>query len=208
MKPKPLQIVTLLLILAAAVVANPPPGQVLGQDVPVLVWALILVGALIGGVLSVASAGSWIGYLGLGLLALPFLGPVHRFGQPGFLAVLAGAWAFTIHLELGSFQARRARWAEQLDGQASDTLSLYEAAYVRSVRGLAGALLAGLALLTGAYWTLTVLASGGFGLSIEASHVEGMAAFTILLGLLIAGVLLIARSTDDEATSQEAEATP
>lgn len=207
MKTKPLQLVTLSLILAAAVVANPPPGQVLGQDVAVFVWALILAGALAGGILSVAWAGSWVGYLGLGLLALPFLGPVHRFGEVGFLAVLAGAWAFTLHLELGSFQARRARWAEQLDGQDSEALGLYEAAYVRSVRGLAGALLAGLALLTGAYWALTVLASGGFGLSIEASHVEGMAAFTLLLGLLIAAVLLIARSTEDAATSQE-EATP
>lgn len=208
MRPKALQMVTLVIVLAAAVVANPPPGQLLGQDVALLVWALILAAALVGGILSVALAGSWIGYLGLGLLALPFLGPVHRFGEPGFLAVLAGAWAFTLHLELGSFQARRARWAEQLDGHADDALSLYEEAYARSVRGLAGALLTGLALLTGAYWAVTVLAPGGFGLSIEAGHVEGMAAFTLLWGLLIAGVLLTTRSTDDEATTQEAEATP
>lgn len=208
MRPKTLQVATLLVILGAGVVANPPPGQLFGQEIPLLVWTLILAGALVGGILSVVLAGGWIGYLGLGLLALPLIGPVHRFGHPGFLAVLVGAWAFTLHLELTSFQTRRAWWAEQLDGQDSDALAVYEAAYVRSVRALAGALLAGLVLLSGAYWALVAVSPGGFALSVEASHVEGMAAFTILVGLLVAGGLLAIRSTEDQGPNEAEEATP
>ncbi|MDX1610787.1 MAG: hypothetical protein R3185_00360, partial [Candidatus Thermoplasmatota archaeon] len=193
MSPRTLQALLLLVALGAAVLANPPPGHLFGIEISILLWGIMLLAAVIGAVLALTLTGTVWAYLGLAFVALPLLGPIHAFGETGFIAILVGAWAMALLIELATYATRKARWSKMLEG-SEDALTTYERAYTRSFRNLAGVTGAGLALVAGLYWLLIRLAPGSFSRSLEGQHPEGMTAFLLLTIGFIAAIALITRS--------------
>lgn len=193
---------TLLVILATAVLANPPPGELLGTEIPIALWAVLLGLALLGGLVTILAAQTPWSYVGLGLMALPHLGAIHDLGELGFWATGAGALAFVIHLEALTFARRRSRWATKI-GDDSDALERYESAYRSALAKLAAVITAGVGLLIGAFWLLRMVAPASLAESIEARHPEGVAAFTLLLALLAAALWLLAGEDTAEPSTED-----
>ena len=200
-----LKLVTLLLVLAGAVLANPPPGALLGQTVAFPVWAAAMGLAALGGLASVVRGGGRTGRVGAGLLAVALLGDLTPFGGERWFALAVAAWAYALHLELLSFATRKRRWSRLL-GDDAEGIVTYERAYVGAFLKLAGATAAGIALLAGAYAALIAVGPSTFSLSLEARQVEAFAAFVLLLGGLAAALrLLLARA---RPPTDEPEALP
>lgn len=207
MKVAQLKLATLVVVLGAAIAANPPPGEVLGREVGMVAWVAVLAVGLVGGVLTLALAGRPGALVGAALMFAPLLGPVADLASASFFAVAVGAWAFALHLELMSFARRKARWARLL-GDDPSAVDAYEGAYVGQFWRLAGATSVGLALVIGAYMLLRAMAPSTFSLSLEARHVEGLAAFLVLVVALVAAIVLLTRRPAAATPADAAETPP
>lgn len=191
---------TVAIVLASALVANPPPGRLLGLELTTELWAGLFAVAALAGLATVVAADDRWAYAAWGLMVLPLLGPAHEVFTVGFAAAALGAVAAVLHLELVSFAHRRTRWATLVaDAEALGTYErMHRAAWLR----LGLVLATGLAIVAGAYGLVLELTPPAFSQSLEARQVEGMAAIGLvaaLLGLAIAA-LFHDGTPEEEAT--------
>lgn len=189
MNHRALRALSAVLVLAAGIVANPPPGQLLAFELGLPLWlALVAVAALAGVFTVFGSAGRW-SYVAWVLLALPLVGPVHEVFSLGTLATAAGAVGAVLLLELVNFETRRQRWANLVE---DGVLEGYERKHRATWLRLGLVLAASLTVLAGLYAALLQIAPPSFADSIEARQVEGVAGplmVALLVGLGVVGLL-------------------
>lgn len=198
MSHRGLRSLAVVVILTAGLVANPPPGSLLGIELGTAIWAGLVALATLAGVFTVLRAGHPAAYPAWALLGLPLLGPVHDVFSLGFFAAAAGALAAVLHLELLTFEDRRDRWASLVEDD--EALARYERKHRANWVRLALVLAVCLAGLFGAYALLLQIAPPAFADSIEARQVEGMAGVLVVLALLALGIAGLRRDETEEGS--------
>lgn len=196
MTERPLIAAPALVTLLAAPVANPPPGSVLGFELPIVAWAALMATALVGVIVVVARPQSWWSHAGELALLVPLLGPIHTFGSTGFLASAIAGVAFVLTLEAHTSTRRMRAWSHRF-ADGDEALDTYRRAYRRAFAKLATVLVAGLAAISGLMVLLRRIAPSTFALSLEARHAEGLAALALVLTLLALSVLLLTQRFED-----------
>jgi len=186
------------IVLASALVANPPPGELLGLTLTTPTWAGLFGLAVLAGLATVIAPGRGWSYLAWALTAVPLLGPVHEVFTVGFAAQAVGAVGAVLHLELLTFETRRQRWVDLVADR--DALTAYERIHRKTWARLGLVVTIALAAVAGVYAAVLQLAPPAFAASLEARQVEGMAAVIAVLGLLGLGVVGLLRSDEQEAS--------
>lgn len=196
--------VAALATVALGVVSNPPPGRLLGIELPLAAWAGLAAVSVLGALVAIAWPRENRAWVAAGVVPLLLVGPLRAFGSLGFLAQVAGGVSFALLLEALSSVRRLDAWRGRLREEAA--LASYRSAYARAYAKLAIVLSAGVASAMGVLWMARAWGPSAFALSLEAKRPEGLVGLLVVLGAVAAGAALVAWGSEGLARTDEASA--